>query len=191
MGGCITSAKYSMKALVLPQGTYVPPTPETEETPAVVGYWQITQDPISGDLIRVWVDEVVPDLPETPDVDESLGGARWIKCQANAIITGGLNSQGTTERWTTKGEYENVDFVELRTPANIVLRRRERVTNISGADGQVLWLEEDQPGSDGKLPATVFQVRGVAPSLDIFNRHMENFVLLERAENQELGEPSG
>lgn len=182
MGGCITSAKYNMKALVLPQGVYQAPVEET----GAAGYWEVQQDPISGDLIRVWVGEEIPDNPDTPDHDESLGGARWITCQANAIITGGLNSQGTTERWTTKGGYENVDFVELRTPASIVLRRRERVTSITGPDGDVLWLEEDQPNTGGILPHTVFQVRGVAPSLDIFNRHIENFVLLERAENQEL-----
>lgn len=187
MAGCVTSAKYNMTALVLPQGTYQAPKEEDEHGPAIEqGYWRIEQDPIDGSPIRVWVDETFEDNPETPE-DESLTGARTIACQANAIITGGLNSQGTTERWTTKGGYENVDFVELRVGPDTMLRRRERVTNIAGPDGTILWVEEDHPDERGIIPATVFQVRGVAPSLDIFNKHIENFVLLERAENQESG----
>ena len=180
--GCVTSAKYNMTALVLPQagGTYVPPTDDGEE-----GYWKTVQDPITGFIRRVWIDGPVEDDPDTPQ-DESLTGSRVSECQENAIITGGLNSQGTTERWTSKGEYDNVDFVEMRVPVDTVLKRRDRVTNITQPNGDILWLEEDHPNEDGSVPATVFQVRGSAPSLDIFNRPIENFVLLERAENQEL-----
>lgn len=180
--GCVTSAKYNMRALILPQtaGSYTPPAEDGEE-----GHWETVQNPITGQIERVWVDAPVDDNPDTPG-DESLTGARYISCQANAIITGGLNSQGTTERWTSKGEYQNVDFVEMRVSANTLIRRRDRVTNITGPNGDILWIEEDHPADDGTLPPTVFQVRGVAPSLDIFNRPIEQFILLERAENQEL-----
>ena len=161
-----------MTATVMPQGTFVPPTVEGE-----TGHWETRQNPVTGDIERVWVEDVNEVHPD--------GGARVIKCQANAIITGGLNSQGTTERWTSKGSYENVDFVEMRVGPDVILKRRDRVTNILGPNGEQLWVEEDHPDASGNFPATVFQVRGVAPSLDIFNRPIENFVLLERAQNQE------
>lgn len=140
------------------------------------GHFEWKQDQITGEPIRVWVPG---DDPDTVDVDESV-----IPCQVNAIITGGLNSQGTTERWTSKGEYENVDFVELRFPPGYHLTKRDRIADIRGVDGEILWTEEELEGN----PGTVFNVQGVAPSLDVFNKHIENFALLARAENQNRGE---
>lgn len=178
LGGCITSAKFNMSALVLPQraASFVPPAGGEE------GYWKTRQNPVTGEIIREWIN--------APADAENPIGAYSIVCQANAVITGGLNSQGTTERWTTKGEYQNVDFVEMRVPPNVILKRRDRITNLAGQDGKILWLEEDHPVFDDEgnstLPPTVFSVRGVAPSLDAFNNVMEHFVLLERAENQEV-----
>lgn len=175
--GCITSAKHNMTALVMPQPGLYELEDEEEK-----GRWVVKRHPVTGEVQRTWVDE-----PNTKYPDR---GAYTITCQANAIITGGLNSQGTTERWTSKGVYENVDFLELRVPPNVTLRRRDRITNITDASGKIAWLEEDHPDENGEYPPTVFQVRGSAPSMDIFNRTIEHFNLLERAENQE-NYPSG
>lgn len=174
LAGCVTSAKHNMTALVMPQGVYK----EVGDT----GHWETRRHPVTGEVERIWVEE--------PNEEHPAAGAYEIECQANAIITGGLNSQGTTERWNSKGIYENVDFVELRVPPHVNLRRRDRITNITDGEGNIAWLEEDHPDEDGTIPPTVFQVRGSAPSMDIFNRTIEHFILLERAENQE-NYPSG
>lgn len=175
--GCITSAKYDQTATLLRQGysTSNPADPVEES-----GYYKIQKHPITGEPIRVWVGGRLEDDPDTPDIDESEGVFRF-ECQARPIITGGLNSQGTTERWTTKGAYENVDFIEIQFPKDIIVTKRDRITDITDSRGNYIWVEEE----GGSFRPTVFDVKGVAPSLDPFGSVIEYFAMLERAEVQE------
>lgn len=133
---------------------------------------------VTGEPIRVWVPAETPDDPTTEDIDERQ--TFRFPCQARSIITGGLNSQGTTERWTTKGNYDNVDFIEIQVPPNITITKRDRITNVTDSNGKVIWREEEY----GDFSPTVFDVLGVAPSLDPFGSVVEYFILAARAEVQ-------
>lgn len=166
-----------MKADILKPGDHVPDPLEIEK----YGEWVENQSPLSGEIVKVWVPfEDQPDNPDTPDYNEFKFAT--IPCLARGIVDGGIRVAGTTERF---GEnYENVDFIRLWIPANVLLTKRDRVTNIRTNKGQIVWVDEefDDPADLTPPKATLFNVNGVTPLFDAFNKHIENFVLLERAE---------
>lgn len=167
---CLTSARFNMRADILKQSG-----PEnTNPTDPNAGEWVITHDPDSNEIVRVW--QPATDNPDTPEVegDDLIS----FKCLARAIVDGGIRVAGTTERFGDL--YEGVDYVKIWFPPHTNINRRDRVTNIRGADGRVIWLEEER--IDGA--ATVFSVTGVAPIIDPFGRHIESTALLERVEGQ-------
>ena len=86
---------------------------------------------------------------------------------------------GTTERFTSHGVLESVDYVKMTFPRFIKISKRDRITNIRNRKGQVVWAEEEHDGSP-----TVFNVMGVTPVLDPFGNWIENFALLARSEDQ-------
>lgn len=187
---CATSAKYDQNATLLRQGysehdiEYSDEVLRGEVDHPLAGGYVTKQHPITGEYIREW--KSLEELYElTPDEDVSgetnpQPPVLTFPCQARSIITGGLNSQGTTERWTTKGSYENIDFIEMVVPKNILITKRDRITGITNSRGEVVWREEEH----GKFTPTVFDVRGVAPSLDPFGSLVEWFILCERAQIQ-------
>jgi hypothetical protein len=160
-----------MKATVLKQGdkVYDPVDPEN------YGEYVEVQDPLTGEIVRVW--KPYPDIPDTPS-DESVSYAS-IPCLARGIVDGGIRVAGTTERFGDM--YENIDFVKLWTPARVRLTKRDRITDIRGVGG-TYWTDEEFAIPGQPPTATMFNVNGVTPLFDAFNRHVENFVLLERAE---------
>lgn len=170
MGNCLTGARFNMEASVLHQEVDNPATIIDES-----GSWVNRQDPDSGEIIRVWL-PATPDDPDTPLVDETT--FETFPCIARGIIDGGIRVAGTTERFDEM--YEGVDFVRIQFPASVKLSRRDRVTNIRGSNGEIIWREYDQPDA----PPTVFNVNGATPIIDPFGNHMEYMVLLERAEIQ-------
>jgi hypothetical protein len=152
-------------------------------TPTADGRWEDRQDPITGEIIRVWVPLGVDD-PDTP-ADESLVGT--FPCMARGVIDGGIRVAGTTERW---GEtYVDIDYCRIEFPARIIITKRDRITNIRNRKGQIIWLEEEIPEGPTDEPptfqATVFEVLGVTPVLDPFGNHTSNVAMLERAEVQQ------
>ena len=173
---CVTSAKYDQVATLLRQGY----SPEIDTNDPNEGHYVYEQHPITGEVVRRWVEVPLPDDPDT-GIDESTNVLTF-RCQARGIITGGLNSQGTTERWTSKGTYENIDYIEMQVPKGVTITKRDRVTNITNSRGEVVWREEEF----GRNTPTIFDVRGVTPSLDPFGHLVEWFVLLERSEIQTL-----
>jgi hypothetical protein len=91
---------------------------------------------------------------------------------------------GTTERW---GEtYVDIDYVRIEFPANVIVSKRDRITNIRNRKGQILWVEEElAPDGEGRFKATVFDVLGVTPVIDPFGKHSSNVAMLERSEVQQ------
>ena len=165
---CITGHRFSMQAEVLRYST----VPEGQDEQSSPGVWVSNQDPITGAILNYWVPGDADD-PDTVE-DESLTPVT-IKCLARGIVDGGIRVAGTTERFGDT--YENIDFVKLWTPASVTLNKRDRITNIRAKKGGVvIWKDEEFDGSP-----TIFNVNGVTPLFDAFNRHVENFVLLERA----------
>lgn len=177
--GCITSTIFTMTAKRLVSGVTNVDTGVTTSG----GHWEERQDSITGEIDRVWVPE-----EDDPSTEENENTRTFI-CEARAVITGGLNTQGTAERWTSKGEYENVDYITIKFPPDVLLTDRDQVTEVRGPDGKILWLEEamgqvdDETGNPIYRP-TIFDVGGVSPVLDPFGGHVQNYAMLTRSERQ-------
>ena len=168
--GCLTGARFSMMATLLHQGDDNGPTPD----PDGYGNWVMQQDPLTGEIVRVWVP--IADDTNTPQNETVTIGE--IACEARGIVDGGIRVAGTTERFGDT--YENIDFVKLWVPKGIVVTKRDRITNIRDRDGHIAWLDEESIANPAK--STVFNVNGVTPLFNAFNQLTEWFILLERAE---------
>lgn len=171
---CLTGARFNMNAEILrwtgtQEGGVVEPG----------GEWVGHQDPITGEILNKWVPIYPDDDPLTPNIIE--GDPTTIDCMARGIVDGGIRVAGTTERFGDT--YENIDYVKLWVPAHVALSKRDQITNIrERRGGKVIWKNEEAEGS----PPTVFNVNGVTPLFNgPFNRHVESFVLLERADSLE------
>jgi hypothetical protein len=67
-------------------------------------------------------------------------------------------------------------------PAGVKISKRDRVTNIRDPRGRIIWKDEefsDPTDPESIARASVFNVNGVTPLFNAFNRHTESFVLLE------------
>lgn len=169
----ITSARYTMTATILRPGSPTGPVVD----PNAVGGWVSEQDPDTGEIVRVW-QEVRVDIPETPD--ETDYTTFTIKCMARGIVDGGIRAAATTESFDDI--YRNVDIINLWVPRKYRITKADRVTNIRTKDGTLMWRDEELENIAVPERATVFNVNGVVPNFDPFNRHIDNFCLLERAE---------
>lgn len=184
---CLTTIRMSMTATLLHQSDEYNPFPVD---PDEFGTWVESQDPLTGEIVRVWTP--FPDDVDTPTVDESVVYGT-IPCIARGIVDGGIRVAGTTERFGDT--YENIDFVKLWVPAHLTITtpdgivetkisKRDRVTNIRDKHGHIIWIDEEfsDPAETEVPRATMFNVNGVTPLLNAWNEHVESFVLLERAE---------
>jgi len=181
VGTCLTGARFNMSATLLHQNDDYVPTPDGGIDLDLYGEWTNSQDPLTGEIVRVWVpfDEPV-DLPETPENEGAVSFGN-IDCIARGIVDGGIRVAGTTERFGDT--YENIDYVKMWTPASVRISKRDRVTNIRDPKGIIIWRDEEyaDPTDPLSIPkATQFNVNGVTPLFNAFNQHTENFVLLER-----------
>lgn len=167
---CLTAGRMTMNAEILRwQGVS-----SGTSTTVGQGTWVTHQDPITGEILNRWVPGAEEDDLSTYGIDESIEPVT-INCIARGIVDGGIRVAGTTERFGDT--YENIDFVKMWVPANVRISKRDQVTNIRWKKGgEVVWKDEELDGS-----ATIFNVNGVTPLFDAFNRHTESFVLLERA----------
>jgi hypothetical protein len=131
------------------------------------GTWEWVQDPDSGAMVQVWVDN-----PDTPDVEgNTLVG---VKCLATAATYGSVRA---AEKFGS--EYLNEEWVKLAVSASTNITMRDKVTNIRTRKGEVIWSEEESDGSP-----TIFDVFRVSPVLDGFGQVIEKVALLKRAEVQ-------
>lgn len=170
----ITTARYSMKATIIrPSSPSADPT-DTSQT----GQWVEQQDPDTGEIVRVW-QPVDVNYSDNPDVADSTARVDEIWCMARGIVDGGIRAAATTESFDTI--YRNVDIINIWVPKKYRITKRDRVTNIRSKDGTILWRDEELEGTTD-IRATVFNVNGVVPVFDPFNRQIDNFCLLERAE---------
>jgi len=173
---CLTAGRMTMQATLLHQND--PYQPEGDIDLDLYGEWIDSQDPLTGEVVRVWKHY---DNPLTPDVNEDTLNIGTITCVARGIVDGGIRVAGTTERFGDT--YENIDYVKMWVPASTKISKRDRVTNIKDPRGRIVWVDEEfvDPRTVEVPRATVFNVNGVTPLFNAFNRHTESFVLLERA----------
>jgi len=166
---CLTGAKFTMQATLLRK------TPDYEgiEDPNFNGEWVDSQDPLTGEIVRVWEPaEEIPDDPDTPEYDPSM---QTIPCVARGYST----SNRFTSTQVFSDTYKNVDVVRMWVPVWTNVTKSDRITNIRDTSGHVLWVEDFFQGSP---QAAVFNVVGVTPQLGPFNKHTETFLILERSE---------
>lgn len=155
-----------MTATVLRQGNY------GEGAVRAAGYWTNRQNQNTLEIERVWVNT---------DSDSVTSGIQeeTFRLVARGVVEGGIRVAGTTERYTPTGVLDSADYVVIQFGPNVELSKRDRVYNIKGSNGLLIWKEEEYDGA-----ATVFEVLGVTPIVDPFGRHIENHALLQRAEVQ-------
>lgn len=190
---CLTAGRMTMSATLLHRGDVVDDitTPNDAEIDiSDYGVWEDSQDPLTGQIVKVWTpfsdtQSVYPTYQPTsqtaPVNKSSMTVKQNVPCLARGIVDGGIRVAGTTERF---GEvYENIDFVKMWIPANLIVTKRDRITNIRDRAGRIRWVDEEYyiPGDPNSLRATVFNVNGVTPLFDAFNNVVEWFVLLERS----------
>lgn len=163
---CLSSARFTMKATVLKQGNY-PSDPSTG-----TGTWENSQDPITGEIVSRWVDV---DDPSTPTNDES---SREFQCLARSVISTGVRNNANTEHFGSI--YDELEFVRVTYPTNVLITKHDRITNIRDSKGNVAYI--DYFTDDTNPTPTTFNVDGVIPVYDYTNMHIENMALLSRAE---------
>ena len=164
---CLTSARFTMIADVLRPGGSDGSVDVSED-----GEWEYQQDPITGEIVKVWVPVTTPG--PTPDAQ-----VLSVKCMVRGVVSSGIQ-QGTSERFGKL--YENIDLAEMIFSPKTIITKRDRITNIRDAKtGQILWLEEESDKVNGQYKATVFNVEGVQPQFDPFGKLTSNMALLERA----------
>lgn len=164
---CLTGARFTMKATLLSPQQGADPSPET------YGHWVDSQDPLTGEVVRVWVPDDDPNTPNVLDVYE-------FPCTVRGIVDGGIRVAGTTERFGDT--YMNIDYAKMWVPANVRITKNDRVTNVKDKHGVIQWRDEEFEPDPTVVTATVFNVNGVTPLLNAFNEVTEWFILLERAE---------
>ncbi len=184
-GGCLTSARFTMKATILRKSSEFQPA----VTDPAFGEWVKSQDPVTKEIVNVWTPVKKPG-----NVAGQPESFVEVNCIARGIVDGGIRVAGTTERF---GEnYENVDFVKLWVASNVLITKRDRITNIKDATGKIRWRDEEYEevdpnvvidlGNDATFNpvqrATVFNVNGVTPLFNAFNQIVEQSILLERTE---------
>ena len=168
---CLLSTRFGMTAEVLRNGALG----DVEVDAADAGQWQMIEDPFTFELIRTWV-------PVVQDADGDGTFERFIvPCEVRGIVDGGIRVAGTTERFGK--EYENVDFAKMRFPPGIIITKRDRITNVRNKrTGKILWKEEELNMEGADYRATVFNVNGVTPEFDPFQRMVSQFAMLARAD---------
>lgn len=164
--GCITSARFNMTAEVRSQGKYTPPT-ETDK-----GHWDRVQDEDTGSIRRVWV-PTGGGRPEDASTDT-------FPCTVSTPTGATASSFGIGIHFDNNGKIINTEYLILTCPASRELSKKDKITNIRGSDGNVIWREEEFDGRP-----TVFTVQGVVPITDPFGTHIENKAILARAEIQD------
>lgn len=166
----LTKARFTMRADILRLGEAAPDDWDIDD----YGVWVDNQDPLTGDIVQIW--EPYPDDPDTDDVDESVK-LGTIKCIARGVVDGGIRVAGSTERFGDM--YQNIDYVKMWVPAKTIIQKNDRITNIRDRCGHLMWLDEFH---EGNPRAIVFNVNGIVPLYDAFNKRVEKFILLERAD---------
>lgn len=177
----IFPARFNMTALVLAQGVE---SDGNSATGSPNGYYENVQDPDTGVISRVWV---IPSdsNPTILGVQPSLGGrSKRIKCTAMGIVSNSARGAGTSEMFSASGIITTLDLLVFKYPREVVITRRDRITDIRNRKGKLMWKETEYDNS-----ATEYEVTGVTPVHDTFGIWIENSAILHRADVQ-TGGPS-
>lgn len=158
---CLTGAKFTMSARLLRP---VSVKGDVSYESVSEGTWEDSQDPITGEIRRVWEPSIIVDDTTTTSIDESA--YNLIPCVARGYSTASRFSSSQVFSDT----YKNIDVVRMWIPSDVKVEKDDRISHILSADGMELW------------PDTTFNVTGITPQLGPFNSTTETFLMLERTE---------
>lgn len=122
-------------------------------------------------------------LKKVRDKDENTGQIKYtwiisksIDCAISPFVSTSFKAQPTNEIFTEI--YDKVQYLKMKTSEG--LSRDLRITNIRGADGEVIYKEFELAGQ----PATNYNTMGSAALLDPFGAVIQYDTLLQRASDQ-------
>lgn len=119
--------------------------------------------------------------------DENTGAIKkeWsyyktLPCHAKGVISNSATTR-SSDKQVFSNKYINDQIIQVRTIDRLTVR--EKVTNIRGEDGTVIWTEINFPTET----PTVFEVVGTTPITDPFGKVLGYNTTLKRSENQQIG----
>ena len=122
-----------------------------------------TQDPATGSLKKEWQFN------------------RTIACSAKGTISN-TSTGRFGEKQTFSNKYANEQTLQIRTTTKLIFS--EKITNIRGLDGTVIWEEINFPSNT----PTVFEVMGVTPITEPMGGIIGYNTTVKRSENQVIGQ---
>lgn len=120
------------------------------------------QDPNTGAIKREWM--YVKTLP----------------CHAKGVISNSTTARNG-DKQIFNNRYVNDQVIQVRTTERLTLR--EKITNVSDNEGNVIWLELNSPTDT----PTVFEVIGTTPITDPFGQTIGYNSTMKRSESQVIG----
>jgi hypothetical protein len=106
---------------------------------------------------------------------------KTIPCHAKGVISNSATAR-SGDRQSFSNKYDNEQVIQIKTIEKITLR--EKVTNITDKNNNVIWEELNFPTST----PTVFEVVGTTPVTDPFGSVIAYNSVLKRSENQQIGQ---
>jgi len=106
---------------------------------------------------------------------------KTVPCHAKGIISNSATTR-SGDRQSFSNKYDNEQVIQIKTIEKITLR--EKVTNITDKNNNVIWEELNFPTST----PTVFEVVGTTPVTDPFGSVIAYNSVLKRSENQQIGQ---
>lgn len=132
-------------------------------------------------LLDVYIQSELQD-EETGSIKREWNYQATLSCYARATMSSGANvSARSGDRQSIGTKYENIQLLEIRTINRLSLRNK--ITNIRGLDGKVIWSELNYPSET----PTVFEILGSAPMTDPFGNVVAWNSVAKRSENQQIG----
>jgi len=122
-----------------------------------------TQDPATGSLKKEWQFN------------------RTVACSAKGTISNS-STTASVDKQKFSTRYTNEQTLQIRTTTKLIFS--EKITNIRGLDGTVIWEEINFPTNT----PTVFEVTGITPITEPMGGIIGYNTTVKRSENQVIGQ---
>lgn len=160
LSGCISSAQFAMSAKILKQ--YV----DDDNLTSSPGLdYEISQDPMTGEIIRKWANQ---------DPDVAIG---VVDIKTSCYVEG--YSKADSFRSKIAERYEYGQRLIVHFPARTSLAVSDRVSDIMDSSNRYVFVEDIV--ENGKNIPTVYNVVDVGKNFDFSGREIETIATLERA----------
>lgn len=118
---------------------------------------------------------------ETGAIVKEWNYYKTMPCHAKGVVSNSATAR-SGDRQSFSSKYDNEQVIQIKTVEKITLR--EKITNITDKNNNVIWEELNFPTST----PTVFEVVGTTPITDPFGSVIAYNSVLKRSENQQIGQ---